>query len=963
MGTGTILPDLIYRSARARPDHPALVLKGGKKSYAVLAAEVTAFAKGFVELGLRPSERVGIFLEKQFETVTALLGANAAGGVFVPINPVLRPGQVAHILNDCSVRALVTTRKRAAELSEILPSCSDLKFLILLEDGPAADFPTLQVENWDRFLQQGAQSSATLPTIAEDDLAGILYTSGSTGNPKGVVLTHRNFVLCASTVADYLKYRPDDRILNLPPYSFGFGLSQLFTSLHAGVTAVLHSFLTAQDLLEVIAAERVTGVSGVPTAMSQVAALPWPPEAEESIRYISVAGGRMPESATMRLRAAHPQVEVYLMYGMTETLRATYLAPDEADRRPTSIGKAIPNAEILILRPDGTPCDVGETGELVQKGPLLARGYWNDPARSADVFRPIPGDSEPAVWSGDMVKQDADGFIYFVGRRDEIVKIRGYRTSPVEIEDVVMASGQAAMAAAICVARSETEQSLFVYVTPKNGAAPDIDAILTHCRNHLPAYLVPQGIITRDRLPLTPNGKLERKKLLAEHLASEEAAAALPQSAFELSTEPSFLQRFKTEFLHLLGVQRRTFRSVMAIYRWNFPGRQVDRRDTFLTLEGDSLSYVSVSTGIEEYLGSLPRGWESLPIEELQKMQSARSSLMHLQPDIAMRAVALICILAVHAGNRFVSGSSMLLLILSGLSFARFNWSNDGRKVCESILRLAIKIAIPTWIMLSAIFAYRHEINWGVLFFYDNLIHPIRVTWWLPAWYLQVLLQIFAAMGLVSLIPGIAAFVNSRRYLAGMVFFWASVGAYVAFALLASPHWLDFDSLPVYFAWLFAFGWLVAAAHTPGQKLASYLSLLAGLTIIVTMAARVGDFSLREHGRYWLILAVPILLWAPTFFVPRVIGSIAGLLAQATLFIYLFHWPLADIYKIAFRMDTAFGAHNSPLRFVVGFLTSILLWILWESTWRALRLERLTASLAIGRTKNSNAHDASRNVA
>jgi hypothetical protein len=651
------------------------------------------------------------------------------------------------------------------------------------------------------------------------------------------------------------------------------------------------------------------------------------------------------------------------MYGMTETLRSTYLAPEETDRRPTSIGKAIPNAEIFVLRPDGTPCEVGETGELVQKGPLIARGYWNDPARTAEVFRPIPGDSEPAVWSGDMIRQDAEGFIYFVGRRDEIMKIRGYRTSPVEIEDVVMASGCAGMAAAICVARSETEQSLFVYVTPKNDTTPDVDAILARCRNHLPAYLVPQGIIVRDALPLTPNGKLERKKLLAEHLADEAAASAKPQASSEALPEPGFLRRFKTELLHLLGIQRRSFRSVLAIYRWNFPGREVSRSDTFLSLEGDSLSYVSVSTGLEEFLGTLPQGWESMPIEELQKMQSARNSRMHLQPDIAVRAVALICIVAVHSGAHFLSGSSMLLLILSGLSFARFNWSDDGRKVCASILRLTIKIVLPTWVMLSAIFAYRHEINWGVLFLYDNLIHPTRVSWWLPAWYLQVLLQIFAVMGLVSLIPGVAAFANARRYLAGMILFWASVAAYAVFALTAMPHQLDYDSLPIYFAWVFAFGWLVAAARTPGEKLSAYMSLLAGLAVIVTAAARVGDFSLREYGRYWLILGTPILLWAPAVYVPRVVGVIAGLLAQATLFIYLFHWPIADFYKIAFRMDLAFGAHNSPLRFFAGFLTSILLWVLWESTWRALRLERLTVPLAIGRTKNSIAYDPHRHAA
>jgi acyl-CoA ligase (AMP-forming) (exosortase A-associated) len=935
---GDILPDLLFRSAQARPDHPALVLKGVEKTYSALADEVRVFANGLTDMGLEAGERVGIFLEKQFEAVTALLGVSAAGGVFVPINPALRPAQVGHILRDCNVRMLVTSRRRAATLADTLGACPDLSALILLEDDPDSEraaFADLVTESWEGLLARGAATPRRPPAITDENIAGLLYTSGSTGNPKGVVLTHRNFVVANKTIAAYLKYRETDRILNLPPYSFGFGLSQLFTSLHIGATAILHTYLSAQDMMRTIVAERVTGVSGVPTAMAQLAAMPWPREAQESIRYISVAGGRMPENATRRLRQDHPRTDIYLMYGMTETLRSTYLAPEEADARPTSIGKPIPTADISVLRADGTPCDPGEPGELVQKGPLIARGYWNDAARTANVFRPIPGAGpEPAVWSGDMVKRDADGFIYFLGRRDEIMKIRGYRVSPVEIEDVVQASGQCGLAAALCVPTGETDQSLVVYVTPKGDAAPDTGAIVDYCRAQLPPYLVPQKILVRAALPLTANGKLERKKLLAEHLAAQaDAPPSLPQSK---PSKAGFLKRWADEALHLMGFQERRFDCAADIFAWNFPGRRIGPNDSFLTLEGDSLSYVSVSTGLEKFLGHLPEEWEAIPVNRLEKMRATAPATSLLRPDIAVRAIALLCIVAVHAGYSTITGSSMLLLVLSGVSFARFNWSSDARRTIVTMAKLAVKIIIPTWVMLAVVFTYRHEISWSVLFFCDNLVHPIRVYWWLPEWFVQVLLQIFVLMGLLSLVPGIARFGHTRRFAFGTILFAASVALYVGFAWFASPRLLDFDSLPLYFLWLFALGWLIAAADSPRRKLGTYVMMLAALAALIAVG-RTGDFAMREHGRYWLILGAPVLLWAPSIAVPELIGSFAGLLARATLFIYLFNWPLAEFYKIAFRMDLAFGSHNSPLRFVAGFLTSILLWVAWEATWRAFR--------------------------
>jgi acyl-CoA ligase (AMP-forming) (exosortase A-associated) len=621
---GEILSDLLKRSAGVRPDHSALLFRGITKSYADLANDVKIVARGFLDLGLGRHDRVAIYLDKQFETVVSILGAAAAGAVFVPINPALKALQVAYILNDCNVRVLVTTKTRLSSLDEILLSCPDLRWVFLIGDTPIERrLGAVAVDTWVNLFERGRTNSHLPHSVADTDMVGILYTSGSTGNPKGVVLSHCNLVLGAASVAQYLRYQPADRILNLPPYSFDFGLNQLFSSLHAGTTAVLHNFLTAQDLLKAICAEKVTGVSGVPTVMIQLAALEWPSETVDTIRYMSTTGGRMPEPALRALRKALPKTDIYLMYGLTESFRSTYLPPNEVDRRPNSIGKPIPNAEVLVVRPDGTICDPGEPGELVHKGPLVSQGYWNDPMRTAERFRPAPGQPpdhahpELAVWSGDTVMRDEDGFIYFIGRKDEMIKTSGYRVSPTEIEEAVFASGCVGVAAAVGVDHPELGQAIIVFASPKDGGQLNIQAIFSHCRKQLPAYMVPQLIIRRDALPLNANGKVDRKKLAADYVDEH---AEFPQHATQEDLRPStqavrssFLHRWMTEARQLLGIEKRPFNSIAEIFAFNFPDRRVEENATFLSLEGDSLSYVAVSTGIEAFLGYLPDDCEVDP--------------------------------------------------------------------------------------------------------------------------------------------------------------------------------------------------------------------------------------------------------------------------------------------------------------------------------------------------------------
>jgi acyl-CoA ligase (AMP-forming) (exosortase A-associated) len=516
-----LLFELALRSAERTPHAPSLSFKGRTIDYASLAVGIDRFARGLVNLRLRRLERAAIYLPKQPETVIAMFGSGRAGCVFVPINPLLKPNQVGHILRDCNVRALITSSDRAASLVSVLGECPDLRELILVDAAPAPSGSAhIGVHHWDQFLDAG--DSSHIHRVIDSDVVSIFYTSGSTGKPKGVVLSHRNMVTGAHSVAQYLSNVPDDRLLAVLPFSFDYGFSQLSTAFHAGASVVLMDYLLPRDVISQVARERVTGLAGVPPLWSQLAGLEWPAEARESLRYITNSGGAMPLATLSRLRASLPKTQPFLMYGLTEAFRSTYLPPSELDHRPDSIGKAIPNAEVLVVRPDGTPCAPNEPGELVHRGALVSLGYWNDPVKTAERFKPAPNQdaalvlTEIAVWSGDTVRMDEEGFLYFVSRRDEMIKTSGYRVSPTEVEEVIFATGLVADAAAVGVPHDTLGQAIVVVATAAPGRTPDAQALLDACRQQLPQFMMPQRVEWRDNLPRNPNGKYDRPKLAAE---------------------------------------------------------------------------------------------------------------------------------------------------------------------------------------------------------------------------------------------------------------------------------------------------------------------------------------------------------------------------------------------------------------------------------------------------------------
>ena len=518
-----LVQDLIFESASRFSDKEALVYQRSRLSYADLARDIQSVREGLLALGLDRGERVAVYLEKRTEAVTSLFGAAAAGSVFVPVNPLLKPEQVAYILRDCNVRILVTSADRLKLLAEALPQCHDLH-AVIVTGGTESTMPVpgLTVASWNDVVTAVKPDGRVKSRYVTDaDMAAILYTSGSTGKPKGVVLSHRNLVAGAASVSQYLRNSSDDRILSVLPLSFDYGLSQLTTAFRVGATGVLMNYLLPRDIIDSLKEEKITGLAAVPPLWIQLAQLNWPKDIP--LRYITNSGGAMPRATLDLLRSALPNTAVFLMYGLTEAFRSTFLPPEEVDTRPDSIGKAIPNAEVLVVREDGSPCAAGEPGELVHRGPLVSMGYWNDKEKTAERFKPAPSrDSgltipELAVWSGDTVRMDEEGFLYFIGRRDEMIKTSGYRVSPTEVEEVVYGTELVGEVAAVGVPHPVLGHAIILIATPRSGSKPDDDALLAACKTHLPAFMLPSRIEYReDSLPRNPNGKIDRKRLAQE---------------------------------------------------------------------------------------------------------------------------------------------------------------------------------------------------------------------------------------------------------------------------------------------------------------------------------------------------------------------------------------------------------------------------------------------------------------
>lgn len=531
MNESSLLADLVSQGAKRHTNAIALTQGDHSISYGELQDRVEQFACGLRAFGIARTERVAIYLEKSIETVVASFGAAAAGTVFVPVNPLLKADQVAYILRDCNVRLLVTSSQRLSMIQDALTSCDDLRHIVLSDQSMEGIAPSLRpasrldVVPWQSLAQQRRLLGHR---VIDTDMAAILYTSGSSGRPKGVVLSHRNMVAGAKSVASYLENTSRDTLLAALPLSFDAGFSQLTTAFHVGARVVLLNYLLPRDVLKALDHEGVTGLTAVPPLYIQLAQLDWPNKIDTTLRYFANTGGRMPRETLAALRKRVPSAKPYLMYGLTEAFRSTYLPPEQVDLRPDSIGRAIPNAEIMVLRADGSACMPEEPGELVHRGALVGMGYWNDPVKTAERYKPLTPDApgrqagltlpEYAVFSGDTVRMDAEGFLYFIGRSDEMMKTSGYRVSPTEVEEILYATQLVGECMVFGVEHATLGHAIQAIVTPPAQTSTiDVSALLTACRTRMPAYMVPAGVdIVEGPLPRNPNGKIDRQLLASQ---------------------------------------------------------------------------------------------------------------------------------------------------------------------------------------------------------------------------------------------------------------------------------------------------------------------------------------------------------------------------------------------------------------------------------------------------------------
>jgi acyl-CoA ligase (AMP-forming) (exosortase A-associated) len=494
---------LDHLAERGQAEAPALVLREGTINHETLRTRVAVLAGWLQSRVPEKDARVVTWAAKGELTCLMPLAAARAGLVHVPVNPLLKRAQVAHILSDSGAGVLIGTpaRLKTLEPGDVPQGC------VVIEEAQALE-------------QARALNRPLLPSSANPDgLAAILYTSGSTGRPKGVMLSHANMWLGAESVARYLWLAAEDRTLAVLPLSFDYGQNQLLSTWFAGGCVIPLDYLVPRDVMKAVDRHGVTTLAAVPPLWVQLAELEWPAEVAAKLRRLTNSGGALTVDLVRRLRATFPQARLFPMYGLTEAFRSTYLDPALVDAHPTSMGQAIPHAEILVIDDDGQVAADNVEGELVHCGPLVAQGYWQDAERTAERFRPAPSASRyggVAVWSGDRVRRDADGLLYFVGRRDAMIKSAGNRISPQEIEEAALATGLVIEAVALGVADARLGQAVHLVTRAAPGVEDAQEALPRRLAQDLPNFMQPRTIHWREALPIGPNGKIDRNGLSAE---------------------------------------------------------------------------------------------------------------------------------------------------------------------------------------------------------------------------------------------------------------------------------------------------------------------------------------------------------------------------------------------------------------------------------------------------------------
>ncbi|MBU0704899.1 MAG: AMP-binding protein [Chloroflexi bacterium] len=512
-----LVNDFLQDSAERFPDKIALVCDGQRLTYAQLEEQANRVANGLLELGIRRGDRVAAWLPNSVETVIAIFAILKAGGIFTVVNPTTKPGKLAHVLNNCAATGLFAPGRRGEQITHIFNSVPSLRLAVLCGKGATAPQPpNYPISQFSNLLKSHPPTRPPCPTI-DIDLACLIYTSGSTGEPKGIMCTHANVLFAASSVIQYLENVPDDIVINVLPFSFDYGLYQLLMVFKFGGTLVLErSFTYPAAVLKRIEQERVTGFPGVPTLFAMLLQMDLSRFDLSSLRYLTNTAAALPVEHIQRLRDAFPWTRLYSMYGLSESKRTLYLPPEELDRRPGSVGIAIPGTEVWIEDETGDRLGPGEMGELVVRGSHVMQGYWNNPEATAQWYRPGRYPAERLLYTGDLFEMDDEGFLYFVARKDDVIKSRGEKVAPKEVESVLYQLPGVMEAAVIGVPDELLGQAVKAFVVRSADHPLTEKEVLRHCVQHLEDFMVPKQVEFRDSLPKTSSGKIQASALKNE---------------------------------------------------------------------------------------------------------------------------------------------------------------------------------------------------------------------------------------------------------------------------------------------------------------------------------------------------------------------------------------------------------------------------------------------------------------
>ncbi len=525
------IPRMLMQVAQRVPDKAAIVSKGQTTTFAELQQDALRTAECLRELGIRAGDRVGICMEKTVDQVKAILGVLAANAVLVPILPRLKQSNIRHIVENSGMAALITDSGRLDEVREFEGATR----LVNGHGEVDTAWPSLP------YMRRFMPPRAFFDRIGADN-AAIIYSSGSTGRPKGILISHRNLADGAEIVAEYLGTSAEDRIACVLSFNFDYGLNQIWQTLHQGCTLYLHDLALPNDLFALLHEERITALPVMPVIITKIFDKRLKVATGRydfgAMRYVCSTGGRLSEDMLNDLRSAFPRARIFSMFGLTEAFRSTYLDPDQLQTRPASIGKAIPECEVLVLDEHGDECPPGVVGELVHRGATVTKGYWRDPENTAKVFRSHPRfPGETLVFSGDRVVRDADGYLYFVARGDEMIKTKGFRVSPTEVESEVVRHPDIVDAVAFAVPNIAIGEDIGCAYTTLDGKPLSEATLRQYLKTALPGHMVPAYLLHFDSFPITGNaGKLDRKSIKQaafDRLGREHPVAERPVPAHE----------------------------------------------------------------------------------------------------------------------------------------------------------------------------------------------------------------------------------------------------------------------------------------------------------------------------------------------------------------------------------------------------------------------------------------------